>query len=303
MKKKLKLPLVIIGGISLSALFLFGKNNTSDPAPPTAPLMFNYKWYSPPLPESMDFAGEKVPMDQWNIREQFDKQLTSNYYWQGEILYIIKLSQRFFPIIEERLRANGVPEDMKYLCVAESKLQNLVSRAGAAGYWQFLTSTAPGYGLEVNNEVDQRYDIVKSTDAACKYLKQAYEKLGNWTAAAASYNCGQGGYNSNATFQKTSNYYDLLLPEETNQYIFRILTFKYLLGSSKMLGYIITPKDAYINPPLKQINVSASIPDLVKFAIDNGSNYKMLRLCNPWIRSRSLTVRNGKTYTISLPQA
>jgi hypothetical protein len=264
-------------------------------------MVFNYKWYSPPLPEKMDFAGEKVPLDQWNTREQFDKQLTSNYYWQGEMLYILKLSQRYFPIIEERLRINGVPDDMKWLCVAESKLQNQVSRAGAAGFWQFMPATAPSYGLEINNDVDERYDIIKSTDAACKYLKQAYQKLGNWTAAAASYNCGQGGYNNNATIQKTSNYYDLLLPEETNQYIFRILTFKYLLGSAKMLGYIITPKDTYHYPPLKNLQVDSSITDLVSFAINNGSTYKMLKVCNPWLRSRSLSVKPGKSYTIQLP--
>lgn len=301
MKTGKQLIFFILAGILFSAFLLSGKNNTSDTASPSAPLVFNYKWYSPPIPESMNFAGEKVPLEQWNIKEQFDKQLTANYYWQGEILYILKLSQRYFPIIEERLRTNGVPDDMKFLCVAESKLQNQVSRAGAAGFWQFMPGTAPSYGLEVNSDVDERYDIIKSTDAACKYLKEAYEKLGNWTAAAASYNCGQGGYNNNADFQRTTNYYDLLLPEETNQYIFRILTFKYLLSSAKMLGYILTPKDVYQNPEIKKVVVEDSIPDLVAFAIENGTTYKMLKVLNPWLRGRKLSVKPGKSYTVSFP--
>jgi hypothetical protein len=213
----------------------------------------------------------------------------------------MKLADRYFPIIEERLKANGVPDDMKYLCVAESKLQNLVSRAGAAGFWQFMRGTAPAFGLEITNEVDERYHLEKSTDAACKYLKQAYAKLGSWTAAAASYNCGQGGYNSHATYQRTNNYYDLLLAEETNHYIFRILTFKYLLNASKELGFLLSPGDGYPDIQARTIEVTRSIPNLAAFAIEQGTTYKMLKLLNPWLRAKTLTVRSGKSYVIALP--
>ena len=188
-----RLPILLIVCLLSAAIFLFGKNKDEEKKSTDTPPVSNYKWVAPPLPQSMNFAGEKVPLEQWEIREQFDRELLTNYYWQGSMLHIMKLSERYFPIIEQRLKANGVPDDMKYLCVAESKLQNQVSRAGAAGFWQFMGGTAPAFGLEINNEVDERYHVVKSTDAACKYLKQAYEKLGSWTAAAASYNCGQGG--------------------------------------------------------------------------------------------------------------
>ncbi|MES2647132.1 MAG: lytic transglycosylase domain-containing protein [Bacteroidota bacterium] len=300
-----RLPLLILCAILCVALLVYGRNNNNKEEKKNDPQPLNaaYQWKSPPLPDEISFAGEKVPLERWEIKEQFDRQLTFNYYWQGEILYILKLANRYFPMIEERLKANDIPVDMKYLCVAESKLQNVVSRAGAAGFWQFMPYTAPGFGLEINSEVDERYHVRKSTDAACKYLRAAYNKLGSWTAAAASYNCGQGGYNSNAIFQKTSNYYDLLLPEETNQYIFRILTFKYLMDNAKSLGFNLPDADGYPVIKTKEIIVNKNIPSLVSFAIEHGTTYKMLKQLNPWLRGRSLSVRPGKTYTISLPQA
>lgn len=256
---------------------------------------------APPLPKTMTFAGEGVPLDRWEIRDQFDRELVLNYYATGSILYVVKLSQRWFPLIEERLKANGIPDDFKYLCVAESNLQNLISRVGATGFWQFMPGTAPSYGLEVNSEVDERYHVLKSTDAACKYLKQAYDKLGSWTAAAASYNCGQGGYNGQATFQRSANYYDLMLPEETNRYIFRILTFKYLLEDAGKMGFVVDENESYAPLKLSSIPVTKSIPNLVSFALEQGFNYKVLKICNPWLRGRSLTVKAGKQYVIMLP--
>jgi len=260
-----------------------------------------YKWYPPKLPDQMTFAGEAVPMDRWEVREEFDRQLLYNYYWQNNIMYILKLANRYFPLIEERLKANGVPEDFKYLCVAESNLQNAISKAGAVGFWQFMSYTGPGYNLEISNEVDHRYDVLRSTDAACSYLKQAYAKFGSWTAAAASYNCGQGGYNAHSTFQQTKNYYDLLLPEETNRYIFRILTFKYLLENATQMGYLLEPSDLYQPVMTRTVTVSSSVANLADFAIKNGTTYKRLKLLNPWLRSRSLVVKSGKSYLIKLP--
>jgi hypothetical protein len=260
------------------------------------------QFHLPELPAEMNFAGEKVPLERWEIREAFDRELIYNYNNPGHLSYILKLSKRFFPIIEERLKANGVPDDFKYLCVAESNLQNLSSAVGAKGYWQFMNYTGPGYNLEIREDVDERYEITKSTNAACSYLKQAYAKFGNWTAAAASYNCGMGGYNSHSTYQQTKYYYDLQLPEETNKYIFRILTFKHLMSNAKRFGYMVDDTNGYKPFDTRTVTVSSSIPNLAQWALDNGTTYKMIKILNPWLRSRSLSVTGGKTYQIKLPK-
>ena len=260
------------------------------------------QWNAPSLPEQISFADEKVPVDRWDVKEKFDKEFLQIYYSPGAILYLIKLANRNFPIISERLKANGVPDDFKYLCIAESNMQSwAVSGSGAVGYWQFLQGTGSGYGLEISSQVDQRQDLEKATDAACKYFKSAYAKFGNWTAAAASYNCGVGGYNAQATFQRTNNYYDLQLPEETNKYIFRILTFKYLLENAGQLGFNVSDEEKYQPIPTKLVTVTSTVPDLAQFAIDNGTTYKMLRVINPWLKGKSLTVSNGRSYVIKLP--
>lgn len=260
-----------------------------------------YKWSPAQMPSSMNFAGEKTPLDRWEVEESFDRELQNNFFRHGNLVYILKLSNRFFPVIEPILKANGVPDDFKYLCVAESSLQNLTSPAQAVGYWQFLKATAIQYGLEVTDEVDERYHIEKSTDAAAKYLKAAYNKFGTWTAAAASYNCGTGGYNSRATHQGSEEYYDLMLPEETNRYIFRILAYKHLMSNAETLGYGIPKKEMYQPYKSKKIQVSTSIPDLAAWAKENGTSYKIVKILNPWLRDRKLTNTKGKTYTIQIP--
>ncbi len=260
-----------------------------------------YKWYPPRIPASMSFAGEAVPLDRWEVRDRLDRELLVNYYRHGSTLYILKLAGRVFPEIEKRMKANGLPDDFKYLCVAESSLQNPTSSAGAVGYWQFMKETGQRYGLEINDEVDERYNLQKSTDAACAYLKDAYAKFGSWTAAAASYNCGTGGYNRQTTFQQSGNYYDLLLPEETNRYIFRILALKHLLVNASEFGFIVEGDDAYRPVATRKVTVSSSITNLATFAINEGTSYKMLKLLNPWLRDRQLTVKAGKQYIIELP--
>lgn len=260
------------------------------------------KWTPPSLPDQMSFAGEAVPLDRWDVQERFDRELLFNFYSPANVLFLKKLSSRYFPLISERLKANGIPDDFKYLCVAESNLlSGATSRSGAKGFWQFMDGTAPGYGLTSNAQVDERSDIIKSTDAASKYLKKAYEKFGSWTAAAASYNCGMGGYNGQATFQQTTNYYDLLLPEETNRYIFRILTFKHLLENAEALGFKVEESDLYKAIPYREVAVNSSIANLAQFAIDNGTTFKILRGMNPWLKGRSLTVSGGRTYSLRLP--
>ena len=281
----------IFVGILLLAQFAFKKDNHS-------PVN---EWHIPEIPESISFAGEEVPLKRWEIKERFDRELLIIYYQTSTIIYLNKLANRYFPIIEERLKANGVPEDFKYLCVAESNLQNAISRVGATGFWQFMSYTGPGYNLEIGKDVDERYHIMKSTDAACKYLKQAYAKFGSWTAAAASYNCGMGGYQRQAGIQYTKNYYDLLLPEETNRYMFRILSFKHLLENSEKLGFNVQDEDLYQPHSTRTVQVNQTIPDLARYAIDHGTTYKMLKILNPWLRSTTLIVKPGKTYVIHLP--
>ena len=262
------------------------------------------KYYAPQHPDKMSFAGEAVPIDRWDVKERFDRELLFNYYNQANMLFLMKLANRYFPIISERLKEAGVPDDFKYLCVAESNLlSGARSGVGATGFWQFMPKTAPGYGLTANAQVDDRYDIEKSTDAAIKYLKQAYAKFGNWTAAAASYNCGQGGYNAQVTYQGTANYYDLLLPEETNRYIFRILAFKHLMENAEEMGFVLKEEDKYTEIPHRVVEVTATIPNLAEWARSNGTTYKMVRQMNPWLRGKSLTVAAGKTYQVKLPPA
>jgi len=298
--KKFILAGAFVAGIIVcfAGLSLFGfkeepktqiNNAGFSPAPP------------PSIPANMSFAGEAVPLQRWEIREQLDRELLYNYYQPGNIYYMLKLSARHFPQIEAQLKANNIPDDFKYLCVAESNIQNLVSKVGATGFWQFMKTTAPGYNLEVSATVDERYHVAKSTDAACTYLKKAYEKFGNWTAAAASYNCGMGGYNERSAFQGTNNYYDLVLPDETQRYIFRILAFKHLLGNADSLGFKLPVGSAYEPIKTRKLLVTQSVSNLSTFASNNGTNYKILKWLNPWLRGKSLAVKPGKIYEIVFP--
>lgn len=305
MMKKIKPAIYLLSAAILGAAVFAGlafrdsdKNETSVEVKTDGRLQ--YKWYIPETPKAMTFAGERVPLERWDVKEQMERELLYNYYAQYSTLSILRLSFRYFPMIEQKLKANGIPDDFKYLCVAESALRNQVSGVGASGFWQFMKETGPRYGLEINNEVDERYNVAKATDAACLYLKEAHDKLGSWTAAAASYNCGIGGYNKFSSYQQKYNYYDLYLPEETMRYVFRILTFKYLMGNAERMGFIIQSPDAYSPYRTRMVTVDSSIPDLAQYALDNGTTYKMLKLLNPWLRDKSLTVKS-KTYQVELP--
>jgi hypothetical protein len=306
MKSSLKTVIIFLSGIaaggSLIAAFAFDKGSDKQPLVEVAPDgRLQYKWYAPEVPHTANFAGEPAPLDRWEVRERLDRDMLTNYYTHGSLLYILKLTTRYFPIIEPRLKAAGVPDDFKYLCVSESSLQHLTSSAGAQSLWQFLGGTATQYGLQVDAEVDERYNVAKATDAACKYFNTAYAKFGSWTAAAASYNCGMGGYNNQATYQGSTNYYDLLLPEETNRYIFRILALKYLISNARNYGYIIESSDAYKPFRSRNVTIRESIPDLSAYARANGTSYKIVKILNPWLRSRSLTVKGGKSYELAMP--
>ncbi len=260
-----------------------------------------YKVFSLTLPDELSFCGEPVPMDRIDVRERLDRELLVNTYWQSNTLLAHKRANRWFPLIEEVLKREGVPEDMKYLALVESNITNAVSPMGAAGYWQFLKETGQHHGLEVNAEVDERYNVEKSTEAACRYLKNAYAKHGSWALAAAAYNLGSGGVDKQLGRQKKENYFDLLLPEETSRYVFRILAMKEIIRNPERYGFHLRQRDLY--PPYKtrSLEVRGPIEDIAAFASANGTDYKTVKLLNPWLREAKLSNREGRAYEILLP--
>lgn len=257
---------------------------------------------APATPTSFTLFGERMPLDIWDVRERFDRELLVNTFMQGSTSYIIKQMSRWLPMIEARLKENNIPDDFKYLCIAESALQNQTSKAGAVGFWQFMPGTAPLYGLVLDGEVDERYNPEKSTDAACKYLRDAYQKFGNWTAAAASYNCGMGGMNGALTQQRENSFYDVLLPEETMRYIFRIAALKYILDNQQKFGFHLTDEMVYHPLAVTKETITSGIGNLVDYAKSKGTNYKTLKMLNPWMREKYLHNPKGRTYTILLPK-
>ncbi|MFH0894575.1 MAG: lytic transglycosylase domain-containing protein [Bacteroidota bacterium] len=261
----------------------------------------NYKVFAVNIPDKIDFCGEACPVDRFDIHESLDKELLSITYWHSQTLQTIKKANRYFPIIEPILKQNGIPDDFKYLCITESMLTNAISTANAVGFWQFLDKTGISYGLEINEEVDERYDVVRSTHAACKYFKDAYAKFGNWTMVAASYNMGMGGLKEQSTRQQTNNYYDLHLNQETGRYVYRILANKILFQSPSSYGFYFRFKDLYPVIPTRKLTVDTAINDLVAFSINAKSNYKMLKLFNPWLRKTKLSNKLRKKYTIEFP--
>ncbi|MDH3710353.1 MAG: transglycosylase SLT domain-containing protein [Cyclobacteriaceae bacterium] len=253
------------------------------------------------LPDSLSFAGEPVPMHIIDVRERLDRELHINTYWHNNSIFIFKRANRWLPEIEAILTEEGVPDDFKYLSVIESGLLNVTSPAQAVGFWQFLKPTAKEWGLEVSREVDERYHPLKSTRAACKYLKKAYTKFGSWTLAAASYNMGIRGLENRLEEQRVASYFDLLLNEETSRYVFRILAAKELLNDPEVYGFDIPEKHLYVREDLKKIEITESVDDLVQYALDLGINYKILKKHNPWLRRKTLKVVNGKSYIIEVP--
>ena len=253
------------------------------------------------FPAEIDFAGEKAPLHIADVRERFDRELLVNANLHATTQLIIKRANRAFPVIEPILKKYGVPDDFKYLAVIESGLVNVVSPAGARGVWQFMPETGKQFGLEINDVVDERYHLEKSTEAACKYLLNAKQKFGSWTLAAASYNGGIAGVNRQIDFQGVTNYYDLLLTEETARYVFRILALKEIMQKPVQYNFNLQPGDLYPVIAAKQVEVAASVPDLAVFAKEQGINYKILKIHNPWLRDRMLTVAPGKTYKLEIP--
>jgi hypothetical protein len=253
------------------------------------------------FPTEVDFAGEKAPLQISDVRERLDRELLINANLDATTALIIKRANRVFPIIEPILAKYGVPDDFKYLAVIESGLVNAVSSAGARGVWQFMPETAKEKGMEVNDIVDERYHLEKSTEAACRYLLAAKEKFGSWTLAAASYNGGMNGITKRIEEQKVTNYYDLALTEETSRYVFRILALKEIMRQPAKYGFSIYTSDLYTQIPTKKVAVDSSITDLTGFAISQGINYKILKIHNPWLRDKKLVNPTKKRYEIEIP--
>lgn len=262
----------------------------------------NQNIHSVPLPSYITFAGEEVPLHKYHVKERLDREIMVNTYWHSNTLRILKLSERYFSIIEPILAKNGIPDDMKFIVMTESGLQeNAASGAGAKGLWQFLKGTATQYGLEVSNEVDERYHIEKATEAACKYFKKAHEKFGSWALTAAAYNAGSSRINSLLGKQKVQNYFDLYLVSETDRYVFRILAFKELYNNPEKYGFYLNSSDRYPSQEYTTTKVK-SISDIPTFALNNGTSYRELKLLNQWLRSTKLSPRkSGKEYTIKIP--
>ncbi len=260
----------------------------------------SYQVHPVPIPEQLAFAGEEVPIEKFEVKERLDRELLVNTYWQSNTMLILKRTRKYFTIIEPILKENNIPDDFKYLAVVESGLQHLTSPAGAKGIWQFMPATGKSYGLEINQDVDERYHLEKSTEAACKYFKKAYNQFGNWTLVAASFNRGMNGINYDLSKQSVNNYYDLHLNSETSRYMLRILAFKTIVEHPESYGFHLEEKDYYRSPKTVLTTIEKDVPNISNYAKSIGSNYHVIKSLNPWIKGNRLLVRS-KTYQIKTP--
>ncbi len=291
----------------LTASFIAVKTSEDAPVPPVKTItqinsgtdfISAKSW---PLPENIDFCGEAAPLEKTHVRELLDRELLINTYWLNNTILLLKNGNRWLGQISEILSANGIPDDFKYVAVIESRLMNEVSPSGAVGFWQFMKPTAEEYGLEINNEVDERYHPIKSTIAATQYLKNSYRKFGNWTNVAASYNRGMSGFNKSMETQGMENYYDVYQGEEGSRYVYRILATKEIFSNPEKYGIYVSKEHMYPVEAVKQVVVTESIPELKTWAKDQGINYLLLKRHNPWLRSDKLTVAQGRSYEIAIP--
>jgi len=253
------------------------------------------------LPENVSFAGEKMPLDNFDTRESLDREILISAYRHSSTIMIIKRANRYLPIIEKILKENNIPDDFKYLVAAESEFSNMVSPSGATGFWQIMAETGKEAGMEINTVVDERYDIEKSTQFACDYFRKSYEKYGNWTLTAASYNGGRAALDEQIKIQKEYNYYDLLLSEETARYIFRAVAYKLVINDPESFGFNIDKGDLYPELDYYEVKVDTAVSDFSAFAKKFGTNYKMLKFLNPWLRKPYLTPKPEIEYLIKIP--
>lgn len=287
---------MVIIGIVISVQGFTG--NESNPALPARMPSLNLPFT---IPDDLEFAGEKVPLSNFDTRESLDKELLVNGYWHSRTLMVLKRSKRCFAVIEPILKKHGIPDDFKYLAMAESGLENVISPVKAVGMWQIMESTAKEYGLEVNSVVDERYDLEKSTEVACKFLLDSYKKFGSWTMAAATYNAGRNGLENQISKQKTSNYYDLLLNEETARYVFRLIAHKLIAENPTEFGFQLEEDNYYPLIQTYEVEVDKEIENIADFAIEHSINYKIIKQFNPWLRQNYLPDQPTKVYRIKIP--
>jgi hypothetical protein len=260
-----------------------------------------YKIKALKLPPDLNLAGERVPLEKADIKERMDRELLVNTYWQSNGLLLIKRANKYFPVLEPLLKKYGLPDDFKYLCVAESALIDETSSAGAAGFWHFMKGTGKEFGLEINKNVDERYDIEKSTKVAADYLKKSYARFGSWSLAAAAYNAGNARIARSLKAQGVTSYYDALLPDETERYVLRIIALKEVLSNPKKYGFIFDKNDLYTLPKTRTVKVDTIITNIALFAKKFDTNYKELKLHNPWLRQNKLNNKSRKAYEIKIP--
>ena len=256
---------------------------------------------SPYIPETVEFAGEALPIHLFDVRESLERELIVNMNFHSSTTQYLKRITRFFPVIEPILAARGIPDDFKYLSLIESDFMNRVSPKGASGFWQFMKGAAAEYGLEMNAEIDERYHLEKATVAACRYLNDSYKTFGNWALVAASYNMGRAGLSAQMRNQQCKNYYDLWLNEETSRYVFRIAAVKLILTDPQRYGFHVLEEEQYQPIPYTEVEIKTGVPDFVEFAFQHNTNYKMIRYLNPWLRDSKLTNPSKKTYMIRIP--
>ncbi len=305
--KFLKNTLMLLGVLFVISTLIFAVQSVSDEKKtldgemPEKEKATSYKITAIDIPSDLNFAGEKVPLEDPEVMERVDREFLVNTYWQSNALLLMKRANKYFPIIEPILAKNGIPDDFKYLAVAESGLENLYSPAGAAGFWQIMKETGKEYGLEVNDNVDERFHVEKATEVACDYLKKGKEKFGNWTLAAASYNAGSYGIQKHMNAQEVNAYYDLLLGQETGRYVFRILAIKEILSHPDKYGFEIAKEDMYAQVPTFNVEVATPVQNFADFAKQYAINYKILKRHNPWLREPHLANNSRKKYTIAIP--
>lgn len=288
--------------IIVLSIFTFSKNSEENPSRSyNEAYHHDYKIFSPPIADKVDFCGEKAPLNIYYVSEKFEREILVNTYWHSNTLLLLKRANRWFPLIDSILAVNNVPSDFKYLALIESGLTQAVSPTGARGFWQIMKNTATQYGLEVNKEVDERYNIEKSTQAACEYLKESFGIYNNWTLVAASYNMGRGGVNKQLNLQKVKSYYDLSLNSETGRYVYRILALKTIFASPSKYGFQLRERDLYPKLQTKNVEIDSSYINWADFATENDISYGILKELNPWLKTSSLSNKTRKNYKVKLP--
>ena len=291
-----------LAGVGIFSLFSYAFDKDLEEKSYQEKINTEYNIYSLSIPAKVTFAGEDIPLTDFEVKERLDRELHVNTYWHSQTILFFKRANRWFPVIEPILAKYNIPDDFKYLALIESGFENVVSPAGATGFWQFMKATGLEYGLEINDEIDERYNVEKSTAAACRYLLNSYEKFGSWSLVAASYNAGMGRILSQMERQLATSYWDLLLNSETERYVFRMAAIKIIFENPDNFGFNIRKKDLYKQFSFVTDTITGPVENFALYAKEKQINYKILKFFNPWLRESYLRNKLGKTYVIQIPK-